>query len=102
MKLESSFWFITKMIFKVLSLLKNKFSFSELLPLFSARKDMPKLFPKTLLLIVSLFLMNGVPVHGEDSVSGPFLKRRSDFLLIANKNSGEGNSEETNLRLEED
>ena len=63
---------------------------------------MPKLFPKTLLLIVSLFLMDGVLVHGEDSVLGPFLERRSDFLLIANKNSGEGDIEETNLRLEED
>ena len=63
---------------------------------------MPKLFPKTLLLIVSFFLMDGVLVHGEDSVLGPFLERRSDFLLIANKNSGEGDSEETDLGLEED
>ena len=63
---------------------------------------MPKLFPKTLLLIVSLFLMDGVIVHGEDSVLGPFLERRSDFFLIANKNSREGDSEETDLRLEED
>ena len=87
---------------KVISLLKKQISFSELLPLFSARKDMLKLFPKTLLLIVSLFLMDGVLVHGVDSVLGPFLERRSDFLLIANKNSGEGDIEETDLRLEED
>ena len=57
---------------------------------------MLKLFPKTLLLIVSFFLMDGVLVM-EDSVLGPFLERRSDFLLIANKNSGEGDSEETDL-----
>ena len=63
---------------------------------------MPKLFPKTLHLIVSLILMDGVLVHGEDSVLGPFLERRSDFLLIAKKNSGEGDIEETDLRLEED
>ena len=62
---------------------------------------MPKLFPKTLLLIVSLFLMDGVLVHGEDSVLGPFLEQGSD-LLIANKKSGEGDIEETDLRLEED
>ena len=73
------------MVLKVLSLLKKQISFSELLPLFSARKDMPKLFPKTLLLIGSLFLMDGVLVHGEDSVLGPFLERRSDFLLIEKK-----------------
>ena len=63
---------------------------------------MPKLVPKTLLLIVSFFLMNGVLVHGEDSVLEPFLERRSDFLLIANKKSGEGDIEETELELEED
>ena len=73
------------MVLKVLSLLKNKFSFSELLPLFSARKDMPKLFPKTLLVIVSLFLMDGVLVHGYDSVPVQFLEQGSVFLLIAKK-----------------
>ena len=62
---------------------------------------MPKLFPKTLLLIVSLFLMDGVLVHGQDSVPGPFLEQGSVFLLIAKKNSGEGDIEETELGREE-
>ena len=63
---------------------------------------MSKLFLKTLLLIMFLFLMNGVLVYGDDSVLGAFLERRPDFLLIANKQSDEGDIEETKLGMEED
>ena len=62
---------------------------------------MSKLFLKTLLLIMFLFLMNGVLVYGDDSVLGVFLERRPDFLLIANKQSDEGDIEETKLGMEE-
>ena len=62
---------------------------------------MSKLFLKTLLLIMFLFLMNGVLVYGDDSVLGVFLERRPDFLLIANKQSDEGDIEETKIGMEE-
>ena len=62
---------------------------------------MSKLFLKTLLLIMFLFLMNGVLVYGDDSVLSVYLERRPDFLLIANKQSDEGDIEETKLGMEE-
>ena len=62
---------------------------------------MSKLFLKTLLLIMFLFLMNGVLVYGDDSVLGVFWERRPDFLWIANKQSDEGDIEETKLGMEE-